>query len=404
MNENSREPRASTEGLIKIGELAKQTDTNITTLKYYIREGLIRPVVKTGRNMSWYDPACIETVRMIHMLQKERYYPISVIRDLLDTDTLRRPPEMALLDAIHKVDDSTDPRVLTTDDAVRLSGLDRHQIATLSEAGLISAARKRQREAFTEEDLSVMKLVKRRMDAGIPLDQSIAALRIYDRAVRNAAQDDIDSFVELIMQPDFTAEAGAHMIRVSDQTLDEFVALKRKEYNRNYGKSYVGKLYRFLDQCAGVPAKLEKVYRKCALKRAASICADAAKGILPEDEDIAIYLRMFLGSEAGQKSDLIAKINACQKSREFFSNDGKCQDSRELSGTGAADPTGSDNADPEMRVLKDSLRCLWLTMAPEALQCGERAEEAAEALLATLQEFNTEKGEAIYRHIMSVRS
>ena len=56
-----------------------------------------------------------------------------------------------------------------------------------------------------------------------------------------------------------------------------------------------------------------------------------------------------------------------------------------------------------MRVLKDSLRCMWLTMAPEALQCGERAEEAAEALLATLQEFNTEKGEAIYRHIMSVR-
>ena len=74
-----------------------------------------------------------------------------------------------------------------------------------------------------------------------------------------------------------------------------------------------------------------------------------------------------------------------------------------LSGSGQADYAGNDDADPEMRVLKDSLRCMWLTMAPEALQCGERAEEAAEALLATLQEFDPEKGEAIFRDIITQR-
>ena len=377
--------RVSTEGLIKIGELAKQTDTNVTTLKYYIREGLIRPVMKTGKNMSWYDPSCIETVNLIRMLQKERYYPLSVIRDLIETDKLKRPPEMALLDAIHKVDDKTDPTIFSKEDAARMSGLKKDQIDMLSQAGLITAAKKKRSEVFTEEDLAVMNIVKARMDAGIPIEQSVEALRIYDRALRNAAQADIDSFVDLIMQPDFSAQAGAHMIRVSDQTLDEFVTLRRKEYNRNYGKSYVEKLYRFLMQCAGVPSKLEKVYRKYGFNEAASICADAAAGVFPESEEIAACVRMFMGTEARQKSDLITKITACRQSREFFT-----------SGNGSY-----ENCDPEMRVLLDSLRCLWLKMAPEALQCEDQAEEAETVLLETLNEVCPGKGGLIYREILS---
>ncbi|MBQ6388172.1 MAG: MerR family transcriptional regulator [Mogibacterium sp.] len=378
--------RVSTEGLLKIGELAKQTDTSVTTLKYYIREGLIRPVVKTGRNMSWYDPSCIDTVNMIRMLQRERYYPLSVIRDLLEIETLRRPPEMALLDAIHKVDDKAEPKVFTREDALRLSGLDKDQVDALLRAGIISMSKKKRREVFTEEDLTVMKLVRRRLDAGIPLEQSVAALRIYDRALRNAAHEDIDSFVDLIMQPDLSAPDGAHMIRVSDQTLDEFVALRRKEYNRNYGKLYVEKLYRFLTQCDGVPAQLGKVFSRYGLKEAATICADAAAGVFPEDETTAVHLRMFLGSESGQKTDLITRITACQKSREFFSED----------------RSGDEAHSPEIRVLTGSLRCLWLTMAPEALHCEDIAEEAADVLRSALQEINYERSEQIYRDIMSV--
>jgi hypothetical protein len=70
-----------------------------------------------------------------------------VIRDLLETDTLCRPPELALLDAIHKVVEKTDVKAFTADEAVRMSGLDREQIGELSQAGIISAAKKKRREA-----------------------------------------------------------------------------------------------------------------------------------------------------------------------------------------------------------------------------------------------------------------
>ncbi len=377
--------RMTTEGLLKIGELAKQTDTSISTLKYYIREGLIRPAVKTGRNMSWYDPSCIETVNLIRMLQKERFYPLSVIRDLLETETLRRPPEMALLDAIHKVDDTTDPRRFTRGEAMRTTGLDGQQIAALSQAGLITAAGKKRGEVYTEEDLEVMQLVRRRLDAGIPLEQSVAALRAYDRALRNAAREDIDLFVELIMQPDFSAQAGTHMIRVSDETLDEFVNLRRKEYNRSHGKAYVARLYRFLTQCASVPARLEKVFSRHGLAEAASVCGNAAAGIFPDEEALAIHFRMFLGSEAGQKADLITRITACQRSREFF----------------RAAPSYSNQWSAGIRVLADSLRCLWLIMAPEVLGCADKAAEATAMLSATLSELCGDRADLVCMDILS---
>ncbi|MBQ6315078.1 MAG: MerR family transcriptional regulator, partial [Mogibacterium sp.] len=349
------ERRISTDGLLKIGDLARLTSTSLTTLKYYIREGLIRPAVKTGKNMSWYDPSCVETVNLIRVLQKERFYPLNVIRDLLETETLKRPPEMDLLDAIHKVDTGSVPKKFTMEEVIRLSGLGEEQISLLSQERLIPASKKKRQDVYTEEDLAVMQLVRRRLDAGIPLEQSAAALRTFDRALRSAARNDIDLFVELIMQPDFTAEAAAHMIRVSDETLDEFVNLRRKEYNRNHGKAYIEKLYRFLAQCAAVPARLEAVFLRHGLTEAASLCRDASASEPAEE-----CLRMFLGIAADQKSDLITKIQACQRSREFFSSD----------------IAFDVDCSPEVKVFMDSLRFIWLTLAPEALGCEYAAQNA----------------------------
>ena len=48
-----------------------------------------------------------------------------------------------------------------------------------------------------------------------------------------------------LMSKDVTAEAGARMIRVSDETLDSFIALRRKALNREYGSRRLEDLTRF---------------------------------------------------------------------------------------------------------------------------------------------------------------
>ena len=64
--------------LLRIGELAKEAGVSLTTVKFYAKEGLIRPARKTGRNMAYYDPSCVETIQRIRKLQRERFYPLSV--------------------------------------------------------------------------------------------------------------------------------------------------------------------------------------------------------------------------------------------------------------------------------------------------------------------------------------
>ena len=141
-----------TAGLVKIGELAKVTGVSVSTLKFYVKEGLLEPKCKTGKNMSWYDPACADTIRTIRALQKERFYPLSVIKELLKGGQGER--EMALLDAIHKVDYRSDNTLLGLGEAVRRSRLSAQEITRLSEAGLISVGAGGSRPVYTQTDLS----------------------------------------------------------------------------------------------------------------------------------------------------------------------------------------------------------------------------------------------------------
>ena len=212
-----------TAGLVKIGELAKVTGVSVSTLKFYVKEGLLEPKCKTGKNMSWYDPACADTIRTIRALQKERFYPLSVIKELLKGGQGER--EMALLDAIHKVDYRSDNTLLGLGEAVRRSRLSAQEITRLSEAGLISVGAGGSRPVYTQTDLSVMSLVRRRMDAGIPFEQTLLSFGIYATALNSAVRAEVSAFISgAILSPGFTAEMGTRLIRVSDETLDAFVS------------------------------------------------------------------------------------------------------------------------------------------------------------------------------------
>ena len=78
--------RADTDAsLLKISELAEQADVPVATVRHYLREGLLPEPVKTSRNMAYYPPEFAERIRLIKQLQEERFMPLKVIRELLDS-------------------------------------------------------------------------------------------------------------------------------------------------------------------------------------------------------------------------------------------------------------------------------------------------------------------------------
>ena len=71
--------------LLKISELAERADVPVATVRHYLREGLLPEPVKTSRNMAYYPPEFAERIRLIKQLQEQRFMPLKVIRELLDS-------------------------------------------------------------------------------------------------------------------------------------------------------------------------------------------------------------------------------------------------------------------------------------------------------------------------------
>jgi DNA-binding transcriptional MerR regulator len=71
--------------LIKMAELSKRSAVSAPTLKHFMREGLLpEPVLRTSRNMSYYDARLVDRIAVIRQLQAERFLPLKVIADLLE--------------------------------------------------------------------------------------------------------------------------------------------------------------------------------------------------------------------------------------------------------------------------------------------------------------------------------
>jgi DNA-binding transcriptional MerR regulator len=74
-----------TRELLKISELAEASGVPVATVRHYLREGLLPEPVKTSRNMAYYPPAFADRIRLIKQLQEERFMPLKVIKELLES-------------------------------------------------------------------------------------------------------------------------------------------------------------------------------------------------------------------------------------------------------------------------------------------------------------------------------
>ena len=95
-----------TNGMLKMSELAERSGVSAATIKHYLREGLLgsdEEVVRTSRNMAYYPVDFVERVRLIKRLQEERFMPLRVIRELIETDPDRAARMIELEDRIREL-------------------------------------------------------------------------------------------------------------------------------------------------------------------------------------------------------------------------------------------------------------------------------------------------------------
>jgi len=164
-------------GLMKMAELVAATGVSKQTIHFYLREGLLSPPVQTSRNMAYYDDRHIAEIRMIKELKEKRYYPLAVIKMIMESRRSGRDLDQAdHLEALDKLfinEGGADAGVgVSRDRFNEETGLKDSVIDRLLQAGLLVSAPifDKNSEIFNSYDVALGRSLKRILDLGFALD------------------------------------------------------------------------------------------------------------------------------------------------------------------------------------------------------------------------------------------
>jgi DNA-binding transcriptional MerR regulator len=167
----SVDPNTS-DGMLKMSELAERSGVSAGTIKHYLREGLLPEPVRTSRNMAYYPPEFVERIRLIKRLQEERFMPLRLIKGVLNAAQERGRVSRAEVRRRYEVPDNVlarleDLQILTPnsrgydpDDVLVIAAISRFRAGGYDEQlGFTVYDTLRYREALTplvEEEVSTL--------------------------------------------------------------------------------------------------------------------------------------------------------------------------------------------------------------------------------------------------------
>jgi DNA-binding transcriptional MerR regulator len=180
-------------GLLKIAALSKETGVSVSTIHYYVQQGLLTPPTKTARNMAYYNPACIREIRLIQDLQKQKYFPLSAIKNLLQAERSgQKAAHVAEMNAVFTdifrlVGTGLQSRSLSLSELLASTGLIESEVLTLESSGLLTPVQSAAGPVYDDIDIQVAQIFK--WLAGFSLKpEDLAIYRQYIHFLRREAR------------------------------------------------------------------------------------------------------------------------------------------------------------------------------------------------------------------------
>ncbi len=149
--------------------------------------------VKTARNMAYYDPACIEEIRLIKELQAKRFLPISMIKLVMQAkregqDVGHIAEMRSFLDELfHPLGTEDESKTMSLTELIAATGLPKKTLRKLGELQLILPVNTPQGKRYDSMDARVGRTVKKLMDIGLTLED-LSVYRRYVETIRFEAE------------------------------------------------------------------------------------------------------------------------------------------------------------------------------------------------------------------------
>ncbi len=212
--------------LLKISELAERADVPVATVRHYLREGLLPEPVKTSKNMAYYPPEFAERIRLIKQLQEQRFMPLKVIRELLESGG--SSPEQ-LRDLVELEDRILERAAAGERERVPVEEIEtryevpREVLARLAELGVLTPTA----DGYSPSDIQIVEAMSRFRAGGY--DESIG-FTVYDtlrykQAMEALAAEEVRLLTERLtgMEPDKVFE----LIAAGTEPLNDLLSALR---------------------------------------------------------------------------------------------------------------------------------------------------------------------------------
>lgn len=154
---------------IKISEIAKKSGVATSTIRYYVREGLLPEPEKKNRNMSYYDEACIERIKTVRHFQEKKFYPLTVIRNIMRRvdDGMSAAEAEAIEHAVYGEGADT---VTDRMEFLKRTGLTEEELKTAENSGLLMPfVQEGKKRMYDADDVKFGAIIKKMDEFGIDI-------------------------------------------------------------------------------------------------------------------------------------------------------------------------------------------------------------------------------------------
>jgi DNA-binding transcriptional MerR regulator len=172
--------------LLKISELARVAGVSVSTIHYYVQQGLLTPPVKTARNMAYYKLESAGEIHLIQELQLKKYLPLSAIKLILDANrqgqSIDHIVEMRsfMEDIFKPLEKTSVSGNISFSELIKLSGLSKTDIKALEARGMIIPQKSDLGLRYDDIDLHLAQVFSKLRGFGLKLND----LEIFTRYVK----------------------------------------------------------------------------------------------------------------------------------------------------------------------------------------------------------------------------
>ena len=215
------------DGRIKMSELARLSEVPASTIKHYIREGLVPDTaIRSSRNMAWYDAGLVHRIKAIKSLQRDRYLPLKVIKDTLEVEPQRQE------NAARTIAETLNALATTTmQSRTQLvgDGMDASELDWLIERGLIDPITGEDGEHhFRGDDVALIQVLAEGRKQGLSVEiMPIPVIEGYLTALRELVRFEWGMFSSgILAEPDADVQQLAN---VATRLSESLVMLLRRK-------------------------------------------------------------------------------------------------------------------------------------------------------------------------------